>query len=72
MSSTGGMAGPRPDERLVPADLNASTPNEKAPRGAVPKAKRRRFGVVRRLVGGVSLLAVLAGLGGAAFAWHTY
>src|SRR5580704_1273056 len=36
------------------------------------KKKRRRFGVLRRLITFVSALVLMAGLGGGAFAWHIY
>ena len=62
MRRTGEVAGSRPDDRLVPGERR----NRR-----VQKTRHRR-GVIGRVLGTLFAVLVIAGLGAAAFAWHTY
>ena len=57
----------RATERLTPSEVPPPPPRRaKSPR------RRPRFGLLRRVFGGLFALAVLAGLGGGAFVWYSY
>ncbi len=58
MTISGEVAGPPPEQPLAPKRAKAARP--------------RRFRVLRRVLGFGSAVVVVAGLAGAAFAWHTY
>ncbi|GAC1346299.1 MAG: penicillin-binding protein 1A [Acetobacteraceae bacterium] len=74
MSVRGEVAGPQPDQRLAQSSGRppGGRPPGLFPPGGRPARPRRRFGVLRSLLGVAFGGAVLAGVGVAGFAWHSY